>query len=312
MARRELGPAALAVAQAVARALEDASGPLVVGCSGGADSLALTAGVAWAARRLDVQPLAVIVDHGLQPGSAHVAAHVAETCRGLGVAARVETVSVGEAGGPEAAAREARRAALASHRGPILLGHTLDDQAESVLLGLSRGSGARSLAGMAPRQGRWWRPLLGLRRADTEAACHEWGLAVWTDPHNADARFARARARHTALPVLEDTLGPGVAEALARSAELLRADADALDDWANRLPVAEALEIDGLLVVPAAMRRRVLLRWLRDRGASPASVHVDAVETLVCRWAGQDGVDVPGGVVRRMASAPPTLVFHRA
>src|SRR5215207_805963 len=236
MARRELGPATLAVAQAVAAALTDADAHLVVACSGGPDSLALAFGAHRAATREDRALTAVVVDHGLQPDSAAVAERAREQLARLGFAdvviSRVSVLPEAE-GGPEAAARTARYAALhreaARRSATVWLGHSLDDQAENVLLGLARGSGSRSLAGMAPRAGRLVRPLLGLRRSVTEQACAELGLKPWSDPHNADPRFARVRVRRTVLPTLEAELGPGAAEALARTAALARDDADLFD-----------------------------------------------------------------------------------
>ena len=178
----------------------------------------------------------VIVDHGLQPDSAAVA----ETARAQAVAlgcvdAQVLCVQVGNDGGPEAAARAARYAALGAYRGgPVLLAHTLDDQAETVLLGLGRGSGARSIAGMRPYDPPWCRPLLGVRRTTTHAACGELGLTAWQDPHNSDRRFTRSRLRLEVLPLLEDVLGGGVAEALARTATALREDTELIDALAAR------------------------------------------------------------------------------
>ena len=219
-----------------------AAGDLVlVACSGGADSVALAAAAAFVAPRLGLRAGGVTVDHGLQPGSAERAGEIAAQMTRLGLDP-VQSVAVtvpppAMAAGPEAAARTARYAALdeaaAAHGAvAVLLGHTLDDQAETVLLGLARGSGGRSLAGMPARRGRYRRPLLAVRRGTTAAACAELGLAPWQDPHNADFRFARARVRHRALPALEEALGPGVAEALARTAAQLRADTECLDDLA--------------------------------------------------------------------------------
>ena len=216
--------------------------PLVVGCSGGADSLALTIAAAAVRGVDDVQ--AVVVDHRLQEGSAERAAATVALLAERGIAARVHAVDVTGPGGVEAAARRARRAALCAARphpdSPILLGHTLDDQAETVLLGLGRGSGARSLAGMRRWDPPFLRPLLTVRRATTRAACT--GFAVWDDPHNADPRFTRVRLRHEVLPLLEDVLSGGVAEALARTADQLREDADALDALAAHL-LAAALSL---------------------------------------------------------------------
>ena len=169
----------------------------------------------------------------------------------------IRRVRVGAAGGPEAAARAARYRALADAAGDgtaVLLGHTLDDQAETVLLGLGRGSGPRSIAGMRPVDGRWLRPLLGVRRETTRAACTAEQLAYRDDPHNADPRFTRVRLRREVLPLLEDTLQGGVAAALARTAELLRDDLDALDDLAAALtPATGALPAAEL--ARAAARR---------------------------------------------------------
>ena len=303
MSRRELGPAALQVARAVAAGLTDDAGPVIVACSGGADSLALAAGCAWAARRLPVVPLVVVVDHGLQAGSGDVAGRAAGQCAALGLEARVVEVEVDAAhpDGPEAGAREARYAALeAAGAGPILLGHTLDDQAETVLLGLARGSGTRSLAGMSPRAGRRVRPLLGLRRDVTRRACVEWGLDPWQDPHNVDLRFARVRARERALPALEATLGPGIAAALARTADLARDDADLLDALAADVPLAAEPPVAPLATLPPALRRRVLRRWLASAGLGAEFDHVVAVDALLLDWRGQGPLDLPGGSVARV------------
>lgn len=297
MARRELGPATLAVVQAVERV---ATGPLLIACSGGADSLALAAAAGVVGRRRGVEVRAVVVDHGLQPGSDRIAARVAEQLAPLpvtGVAVTVEPA--GE--GLEASARAARYRALeaaASGDEAVLLGHTLDDQAETVLLGLARGSGTRSLAGMPTRRGRFVRPLLGLRRATTVAACAELGLEPWDDPQNAEPGFARARVRHRVLPVLEAELGPGIAEALARTAELARADADLLDDLAAQAAATqqgEVLDVRWLAELPEALRGRVVRGWLTAAGGRDlAAAHVQAVLGLVSDWHGQGPLDLPG------------------
>ena len=300
MARRELPPAALVVAAAVAAALPD--GDVVVGCSGGADSLALALGAAWAARRAGTRADVLVIDHGLQPGSAEVADGVVARLATAGVAASSRRVEVRPgAGGVEAAARDARLAALAEPGLPVLLGHTQDDQAETALLGLLRGSGTRSLAGMAAVRGPFHRPLLGLRRADTEAACRAWGVDWWADPMNDDPAFARVRARR-ALATLSAGLGRDVAPALARTARLARADADLLDAFAEeaaRPTPGGALRVDDLRGLPDALRWRVLRSWLRAAGLEPAFEGVLAVDTLVTAWRGQGPIAVPGGGVRR-------------
>ncbi|HQY99541.1 MAG TPA: tRNA lysidine(34) synthetase TilS [Propionicimonas sp.] len=299
MARRALGPATQQVVAAVDLVV---AGPVLVACSGGPDSLALAAAAAIVGRRRDLPVRAVTVDHGLQDGSADVAARVAAQLEVLGVPTMIVPVVVDAAGlGPEAAAREARYAALdatAVGAEVVLLGHTLDDQAETVLLGLARGSGTRSLAGMPPRRGRFVRPLLGVRAETTRQACAELGLEPWTDPHNTDERFARVRARGAVMAALEAELGPGIAEALARTADLARADADLLDELAARELTSNPgpdLDCRWLESLPPALLTRVLLGWLRAAGAADlTSAHLVSVASLVHAWRGQRWVEVPG------------------
>lgn len=281
--------------------------PLVlVACSGGADSLALAAATAFEAEAAGIRAGAVVVDHGLQPGSGEVAARAAQTLRSLSLDP-VDVVQVqvaGEGDGLEAAARAARYRALdgaADRHGAalVLLGHTLDDQAEQVLLGLARGAGARSLAGMPPVRDRYRRPLLGVTRAQCRAAATAEGLTWWDDPMNDDPAFARVRARR-AVADLERDLGPGVAAALARTASLLRVDADHLDAAAD----AEVTRlgpgpwaVDALTGIPTAVRTRVWRRLLVAAGASAGQVstrHVDACDGLLTAWHGQGPIHVPG------------------
>jgi tRNA(Ile)-lysidine synthase len=258
-------PAVASVRRAVRRSITglDAGDLVLVACSGGPDSLALAAAVAFEAPRAGLRAGGVIVDHGLQPGSSELTGKVAATLTNLGldpvltqVVDVAGPVGTGSYPGPEAAARAARyealgAAAAATGAAGIMLGHTLDDQAETVLLGLARGSGARSLAGMADRSGLYLRPLLDVRRAATRAACDALGLQPWDDPQNCDPAFTRVRVRHDLMPALADALGPGVPEALARTARLLRADADALD----ALAAAEAARIVGDPAGPGGQTR---------------------------------------------------------
>jgi len=306
-------PSVAALRCAVRENLHDlAPGELVLAaCSGGADSLALAAALAFVAPRLGLRAGGVTVDHGLQPGSAAQAARVAGQLTALGLdPAEVATVTVGTAGGPEAAARAARYQALDAaadtHQAAvILLGHTQDDQAETVLLGLARGSGGRSLAGMPERAGRYRRPFLTAGRDQTTAACAAQSLDVWTDPHNADPRYIRVRVRREVLPALTAALGPGVAAALARTARQLRADSDALDGLAGQAaarlwsPGPPGLDVPGLAALPAALRTRVLHQAAVAAGCPPgalAAVHIDRLDELVTGWHGQRGVDLPGGI----------------
>ncbi|MFJ5233372.1 tRNA lysidine(34) synthetase TilS [Kitasatospora sp. NPDC088391] len=298
--------------------------PLVlVAVSGGADSMALATATAFEAPKLGLRVGAVTVDHGLQDGSAERAELVAVRLRELGLdPVEAVAVRVGREGGPESAARDARYAALdraAERHGAlaVLLGHTRDDQAETVLLGLARGSGARSLAGMPAQKGRYRRPLLELDRAATRQACTAQSIPVWDDPHNTDPAYTRSRVRHEVLPVLEKHLGGGVVEALARTARLFRDDADALDQWAAlaehdlRAPDG-ALDADKLAELPPAVRRRVLRRAALRAGSPGGDLfarHLEAVDLLVTGWRGQGPLHLPGGVeaVRRCG----TLVFRR-
>jgi tRNA(Ile)-lysidine synthase len=320
-------PAVAELRSAVRTTLAGSRDPVLVACSGGADSLALAAAVAFEAPRAGTRAGAVTVDHGLQEGSADRAVETAELLRRLGLhPVRVIRVDVGDDGGPEGAARTARYRALASAAvesgARVALGHTLDDQAATVLLGLGRGSGPRSLAGMVEHRTtggvHWWRPLLGIRRMTTRAACEAQELPVWDDPWNADPAYTRVRLRTEVLPLLEEVLGGGVAPALARTAAQVREDLDALDDLARAELLAlaggdgdgglPAAELTGL---PAALRRRVLRGWLLA-GAVPdlQAVHLAAVDALLTRWRGQGRVDLPGGagVVRasgRLVLLPP-------
>ena len=310
-------PAVADVRRAVRAVLAECRpGDLVlVACSGGSDSLALAAATAFEAPRAGLRAGAVVVDHGLRADSAEVARAAADRATALGLDP-VEVVPVVVArtrDGVEAAAREARYAALsaaADRLGAwlVLLGHTLDDQAEQVLLGLARGSGARSLAGMPTSRDRFRRPLLGVRRDDTRAACVAEDLHWWDDPMNEDPAFARVRARR-AIADLEADLGPGLAEALARSAEQLRIDADHLDAEADAacarlvhsVPTGSGTHIhvavEDLLDLPPAIRSRVWRRLLLAAGAPAGQVgarHTDACEGLLTDWHGQGPLHVPG------------------
>jgi tRNA(Ile)-lysidine synthase len=334
-ARRRLHPAVGRARNAIKAALEEAGWPrrVLVGCSGGPDSLALAAALAHFARRGAAagHPLeagAVVVDHQLQPGSAEVARTTAGVLAELGLApVRVVAVEVRQEGeGPEAAARTARLAALEAEAqewgaGAVLLGHTLDDQAEQVLLGIARGSGPRALGGMRRSRDLYVRPFLSLRRADTLDVCVAEGLEPWFDPTNEDPRFMRSRVRTAIMPFLEAELGPGVAEGLARTAALLGADADYLDAEARRLfdrlaevtpSVAEvtpsgaevtpgggrAVVLPGreLRALPQALRSRVIALAVTELGGELTFERLGAVERLLEPRGSAGPVEVPGHV----------------
>ncbi|QWC86895.1 tRNA lysidine(34) synthetase TilS [Nocardioidaceae bacterium] len=284
---------------------------VVVACSGGPDSTALLAATVHEASRRGVRRARVVaatVDHGLQADSAEVTATTVARAAEIGADETLSSRVVVDAPGvgPEAAARQARYAVLeqvADHVGArlVLLGHTLDDQAETVLLGLTHGAGARALAGMRPGFDRFRRPLLGITREQTVTACAALDLTVWHDPHNHDPGFTRVSVRDRVLPVLERELGPGIAATLARTAAMLRDDVayleDAADDAAARL-----LRPDGGVDVaaadlPPALRRRVLHRAALEAGSPAAELtheHVLGIDALLVAWRGQAGVDLPG------------------
>lgn len=315
-----------------APATTGASADVLVALSGGPDSLALAAATAFEAPRVGstskergaggglstldggLRAGAVVIDHGLQPGSAEVAAAAAAQAEALGLSpVIVRRVVVGTEGGPEAAARTARYAALAdvareTGSRAVLLGHTLDDQAETVLLGLARGSGPLSLQGMEPRAGLYARPLLGLRRESTEAFCADSGLSPWIDPHNSDPAFSRVRIRTTVLPLLERELGPGVAEALTRTADQLREDSAALDhmaeeqaeDLADHAEAGISLTVSGLRANPAALRQRLIrLAVSSEFDVTLSRAQTLEVARLVTDWHGQGPVSLPGVTVVR-------------
>lgn len=361
---RVFGPATMATRRAVRQALAPLAGlhrrpggapedsPLVlVALSGGADSLALALAVAYEAPRAALRAGAVIVDHGLQRGSFDIAQTAAAQAREMGldpvVIERVHIRAEAE-GGPEAAARSKRYEAFArvAHdlgASSVLVAHTHDDQAEQVLLGLVRGSGLRSLAGMPvsrplvetaggdeqkPVSCSLLRPFLvvtensptrPITRSVTEAACTDQGVQYWRDPHNSDPRYARVRVRERVLPFIEAELGPGITDALVRTAQLARADADALDTIAaERVRALLAKDPDqgaqanqasevtvsvlDLADLAAPLLQRVIRGLAREKfGVSLERVHTGAVEQLVTAWSGQGTVHVPGIAVTRRA-----------
>lgn len=308
-------PATAAIRVAVRATLAecDPGNLVLVACSGGADSLALAAAAVFEAPRLALRVGAVVVDHGLQPDAEGVAVMAGDWLRTLGLdPVEVVTVEVAASSeGLEAAARKARYAALdeaADRLGGrlVLLGHTLDDQAEQVLLGLTRGAGARSLAGMPRARDRFRRPLLGVTREQTRASCEAEGLTWWDDPMNADPAFTRVRARR-ALVDLERDLGPGVAGSLARSADQLREDADHLDALADEAVSAlgpGAWAVSDLAALPRAVRTRVWRRLAVAAGAAAGQVstrHTDACDALLTNWHGQGPVSLPGPLLAARA-----------
>ena len=305
-----INPATVAVRSAVRDCLSTCSAGdnVIVAVSGGADSLALAAALLPETNSALLNLIAITIDHQLQEKSSEQAERVVAQLKELGILqSEIIKVTVELTDGLEASARRARYEALEQAAAKynaklIFLGHTLNDQAESVLLGLARGSGARSLSGMAKCNGKYCRPLLKITREQTLAACSENNLSPWADPHNSDSQFARVRVRTDALPKLEESIGPGITQALARSADLLRDDADALDGWADQF--SEGLDLADLDIVllaelPKAVRTRVLRKAIYAAGAPMGSIsadHVANVEAFITSWHGQGACSLPGGV----------------
>ena len=298
-----------AVRNAVRAWLEnlEAGDTVLVAVSGGADSLALAHALSMESKEYVISVVGVTVDHQLQEQSGAQAQKVQAQLKSLGLECVVKKVKVELKDGLEASARKARYNALQEiavekNAVAVFLGHTRDDQAETVLLGLARGSGTRSLSGMAHHNGLYIRPLLEITRIQNEKYCQELKLEYWNDPHNENPDFSRVRVRTEALPILEKSIGPGIAEALARSAHLLRDDADALDHWAKReelhLNLAD-LDCAHLETLPRAIRTRVIRAAIYSVGAPAGMVtseHVSAVEALISAWSGQGALNLPGGV----------------
>jgi tRNA(Ile)-lysidine synthase len=330
--RPRLTPAIADVRRAVRSCLSEAGiargATLLVGVSGGADSMALATAAAFECERAGVRLIGVVIEHGLQPETAEVAKRVVARLTAMGLAgAEVRSVKVSGAGGLEAAAREARyqafaEAAKVQGATGVLLGHTLDDQAETVLLGLARGSGPRSLAGMEPvsRQANGLtllRPLLDCSRATTEQFCVDSDIEIWNDPQNQEERFARVRVRKNLMPILEGELGPGVAEALARTAELLREDLDLLDSLADEAyrgsvklgPTSASIAVAALAEMPRAIASRVVHRLIGVFGGAATKKHVDEVLDLVLDWHGQGELTLPRVRVVRQGD---DLIFKSA
>jgi tRNA(Ile)-lysidine synthase len=286
----------------------EAGDTVLVAVSGGADSLALASAILTESKQYAITAIAVTIDHQLQSGSDVQAEKVEKQLKEMGYGkVIVKKVVVTTESGLEAGARDARYEALSACAAQekatkVFLGHTRDDQAESVLLGLARGSGTRSLSGMSVENGIYLRPLLQITREETVAACSELGIEPWNDPHNGNTDFSRVRVRNEVLPVMEEKLGPGISAALARSAGILRDDADALDEIAqSEISVSDLANLDceHLSTLSRAIRSRVLRAALYAAGAPSGSItadHLAGVEALVTSWHGQGALSLPGGV----------------
>jgi tRNA(Ile)-lysidine synthase len=315
--RKRLSPAQGLIRLAVRNCLTSNTKPgqkLLVAVSGGADSLALAAACEFEAKKLGLKIAAAVIDHSLQNNSDKVAAQTAKTLTSLGFEeVIVKKVSVGKAGGPEAAARTARYTALETLRQKtkshfIVLGHTSSDQAETVLLGLVRGSGSKSLSGMSEKTGLLLRPLLGIERATTEAFCKDSGIKYWSDPQNKDEKFLRVMIRKHVLPFLEKQLGGSVAASLVRTSDQLREDNTYLEAQTDK-SFKKYAKVSGSVIgfdakalekLPAAILNRVIKKALDSFGSESSRTHVLAVSDLVLSWHGQKPLALPGvRVVRK-------------
>jgi len=314
VARPRLTPAMADVRRAIRDSWEsygvEENDTVAIACSGGVDSLALAAASLFEGKRAKVNVIAVVVNHNLQKGSKEIAEQAKATLLELGfVTVEIMEVKVVAGSlGMEAAARNARYGAIDDFSKRydakyLMLGHTLDDQAETVLLGLARGSGPRSIAGMSglSSDGKYLRPLLSLRRETTVAFCVDSGIQFWQDPQNLDTKFSRVKVRLNVLPVLEKELGPGIANALARTAEILQEDNEYLDaqaqiafhDCAKTTSNSVVLDIEELFQLAPAIRNRVIHNALVILGAEPSKAHVDAVASLLTNWHGQKPLTLP-------------------
>ena len=302
---KEMVGASVALRNAVKQFLSqlEPGDTFIVAVSGGADSLALAAALLIESQPLALHPIAVTVDHQLQENSGIQAERVSTQLKELGYGqVIIKKVLVALDSGLEAGARDARYEALMESAQEtkavkVFLGHTRDDQAETVLLGLARGSGSRSLSGMAAENGIYARPFLAITRQECEAACEEWNLEFWSDPHNFNTEFTRVRVRREVIPYLEEHLDPGISRALVRTAALLRDDADALDQWAEQ--EAGELDCERLAALPRAIRTRIIRTAALAAGATPGQLtfeQIGAIEALVSAWRGQGAVSLPGGV----------------
>ncbi len=288
----------------------DAGDLVLVGCSGGADSLALAWTTLVVGKRLELKTGAVIVDHQLIPESNSVALNAKKQCEELGIQeVIIKKVNVEQNHeGLEAAARIARYEAFENvlhetNAQAILLAHTQDDQAETVLMRLTRGSGAKSLSGMAQVSGKYLRPFLHLRKKLVHDSLDLIGLKAWQDPANTDHQFLRVKVRHELMPKIVEVLGESAISSLDKTSQLLRLDNQALEDLAQQFLGSQkdvktnGLEISELEKLPEAIRTRVLRIFAIASGVHPGPFsfeHIEAIDALVKNWHGQGNVDLPG------------------
>jgi len=285
---------------------------VLLAVSGGSDSLALALAANFELPKLGIELAAVIVNHNLQQGSGEIAQQAAARLGEIGISdVTIVSIQVPESGqGPEAAAREARYEALENQRRAsgadyILTAHTLDDQAETVLLGLTRGSGLKSIAGMQSVAGQLVRPFLAISKAELVQSLTDSGIEYWDDPHNKDHRFTRVRIRNL-MQQLEAELGPGVSTALARTAELAQESEEFLAQSASELIQSARVEKDSYAVkvleaAHPALRRKALQTIASELVLGGVSrSQVLAIDELISNWHGQKPTHLSGITVERV------------
>lgn len=284
----------------------DPADTLLIACSGGADSLALAWTSNVVAKRLGLNLIAVVIDHQLIEESSKVALIAKDQCENFGIEKVVikKIVVKDNKEGLESAARSARYKAfeeltLELNAKAVLLAHTQDDQAETMLMRLTRGSGAKSLSAMKEVSGKYLRPFLHIRKKELVDALEKEGISFWQDPANTDYRFLRAKVRNELMPKLIEVLGESAIESLDRTSDLLKEDNEALDSIAleNYEKLDRELNVEELIKLPAAIRKRIIKIAALESGVIPGPFsfeHIEAIDALVTKWRGQGNVDLPG------------------
>jgi len=279
---------------------------ILVACSGGADSLALAWTSQVVTKRIGLNLIAVIIDHQLIKESTQVAQDAKKKCEDFGIEKVViKQIEVkDDKDGLEAAARKARYEAFEElvnefNAKAVLLAHTQDDQAETMLMRLTRGSGAKSLSAMKEVSGKYLRPFLHIRKQVLVDALEKENISYWQDPANTNYKFLRAKVRHELMPKLIEVLGDSAIDSLDRTSGLLKEDNEALESIAleSYEKLNKELKVQELEKLPTAIRKRVIKIAALNSGVTPGPFsfeHIEAIDALVTNWRGQGNVDLPG------------------
>ncbi|MGA0083315.1 MAG: tRNA lysidine(34) synthetase TilS [Candidatus Nanopelagicales bacterium] len=279
---------------------------ILVACSGGADSLALAWTSQVVTKRIGLNLIAVIIDHQLIKESSQVAQDAKKKCEDFGIEKVViKQIEVKDDNdGLEAAARKARYEAFEEsvnefNAKAVLLAHTQDDQAETMLMRLTRGSGAKSLSAMKEVSGKYLRPFLHIRKQVLVDALEKENISYWQDPANTNYKFLRAKVRHELMPKLIEVLGDSAIDSLDRTSGLLKEDNEALESIAleSYEKLNKELKVQELEKLPTAIRKRVIKIAALNSGVTPGPFsfeHIEAIDALVTNWHGQGNVDLPG------------------